>query len=130
MAGKQIQFYYKNVLADVIGPEHGISKQQLDELAKQTTPLIPKIKEEILAGNSRYGLLPGDPQIAKSVKALVKHFKPKCENIVVLGIGGSALGNIALQNALNPFTYNHNSSCSQDHKRNDQVYQQGIGNGR
>lgn len=106
MAGKQIQFYYKNVLADVIGPEHGISKQQLDELAKQTTPLIPKIKEEMLTGNSRYGLLPGDPQIAKSVKALVKHFKPKCENLVVLGIGGSALGNIALQNALNPFTYN------------------------
>ena len=106
MAGKQIQFYYKNVLADVIGPEHGITKQQLDELAKQTTPLIPKIKDEILTGNSRYGLLPGDPQIAKSVKALVKHFKPKCENLVVLGIGGSALGNIALQNALNPFTYN------------------------
>ena len=106
MAGKQIQFYYKNVLADVIGPEHGITTQQLDELAKQTTPLIPKIKDEILTGNSRYGLLPGDPQIAKSVKALVKHFKPKCENLVVLGIGGSALGNIALQNALNPFTYN------------------------
>jgi glucose-6-phosphate isomerase len=106
MAGKQIQFYYKNVLADVIGPEHGITKQQLDELAKQTTPLIPKIKDEILAGNSRYGLLPGDPQIAKSVKKLVKQFKPKCENLVVLGIGGSALGNIALQNALNPFTYN------------------------
>jgi glucose-6-phosphate isomerase len=106
MAGKQIQFYYKNVLADVIGPEHGITAQQLDELAKQTTPLIPKIKDEILTGNSRYGLLPGDPQIAKSVKTLVKHFKPKCENLVVLGIGGSALGNIALQNALNPFTYN------------------------
>ena len=69
MAGKQIQFYYKNVMADCIGPEHGISRQQLDELAKQTTPLIPKIKEEMLTGNSRYGLLPGDPQIAKSVKA-------------------------------------------------------------
>jgi len=106
MAGKQIQFYYKNVLADVIGPEHGITAQQLDELARETSPLIPKIKDEILTGNSRYGLLPGDPQIAKSVKALVKHFKPKCENLVVLGIGGSALGNIALQNALNPFTYN------------------------
>ena len=26
--------------------------------------------------------------------------------LVVLGIGGSALGNIALQNALNPYTYN------------------------
>ena len=29
-----------------------------------------------------------------------------CENFVVLGIGGSALGNIALQTALNPYMYN------------------------
>jgi glucose-6-phosphate isomerase len=97
-------------MADAIGPEHGISKQQLDELAGKTTPLIPKIKDEIVTGNSRYGLLPGDPQIPKSVKKLVKQFKPRCENLVVLGIGGSALGNIALQNALNPYTYNLDSN--------------------
>jgi glucose-6-phosphate isomerase len=110
MADKQIQFYYKNVLADAIGPEHGITKQQLDELAKQTTPLIPKIKDEITSDKVRYGFLPADPQIAKDVKKLVKQFKPKCENLVVLGIGGSALGNIALQNALNPYTYNLDSN--------------------
>ena len=106
MADKQIQFYYKNVLADAIGPEHGITKEQLDDLASKTTPLIPKIKDEIVTGNSRYGLLPADPQIVGDVKKLVKQFKPKCENLVVLGIGGSALGNIALQTALNPYTYN------------------------
>ena len=106
MSDKQIKFYYKNVLADAIGPEHGITAGQLDELAKQTSPLIPKIKDEITGGKVRYGFLPAAPQIAKSVKKLVKQFKPKCENLVVLGIGGSALGNIALQNALNPYTYN------------------------
>jgi glucose-6-phosphate isomerase len=106
MSDKQIQFYYKNVLADAIGPEHGITKEQFNELAAKTAPLIPKIKDEIVTGNSRYGLLPTDLQIAKSVKNLVKQFKPKCENLVVLGIGGSALGNIALQTALNPYTYN------------------------
>ncbi|MGA2173337.1 MAG: glucose-6-phosphate isomerase [Sedimentisphaerales bacterium] len=106
MADKQIKFYYKNVLADAIGPEHGITNEQLDDLARQTTPLIPKIKAEITSDKVRYGFLPADPQIAKSVKKLVKQFKPKCENLVVLGIGGSALGNIALQNALNPYTYN------------------------
>jgi glucose-6-phosphate isomerase len=89
-----------------IGPEHGITKQQLDDLAKQTTPLIPKIKDEITSDKVRYGFLPTDPQIAKSVKKLVRQFKSRCENLVVLGIGGSALGNIALQTALNPYTYN------------------------
>jgi glucose-6-phosphate isomerase len=114
MADKQIKFYYKNVLADVIGPEHGITREQLDGLAKQTAPLIPKIKDEIVTGDSRYGLLPTDPQIPKAVKKIVRQFKNRChaasaascENLVVLGIGGSALGNIALQTALNPYTYN------------------------
>ena len=106
MADKQIKFYYKNVLADAIGPEHGISKQQFDDLAKQTTPLIPKIKDEITSDKVRYGFLPTDPQTTKSVKKLVRQFKSRCENLVVLGIGGSALGNIALQTALNPYTYN------------------------
>ena len=110
MADKQIKFYYKNVLADAIGPEHGISKEQLDTIAKQTTPLIPKIKDEITSKQVRYGFLPADDQIAKSVKKLVKQFKPRCENLVVLGIGGSALGNIALQTALNPYTYNLDSN--------------------
>jgi glucose-6-phosphate isomerase len=106
VSDKQIQLYYKNVLADAIGHEHGITTEQLSELAKQTAPLIPRIKNEITSDKVRYGFLPADPQIAKDVKKLVKQFKPKCENLVVLGIGGSALGNIALQTALNPYTYN------------------------
>src|SRR5688572_15970744 len=36
----------------------------------------------------------------------VEHFRDRCEVLIVLGIGGSALGNIALQAALNPYTYN------------------------
>src|SRR4029453_9028351 len=40
------------------------------------------------------------------VNKQVEHFRDRCEVLVVLGIGGSALGNIALQSALNPYTYN------------------------
>jgi glucose-6-phosphate isomerase len=106
VAEKQIRLYYKNVLAEAIGPEHGISKEQLDELARQASPLIPKIKDEITSGGSRYGLLPYDQQTPKAVKKLVRQLKSRCENLVVLGIGGSALGNIALQTALKPYMHN------------------------
>ncbi len=106
MADEQIQFYYKNVMAEVMGNEHGITAEQFDELARHTSGLIPRIKEEIVSGNSKYGLLADNKQISKSVKAVVKQFKPGCENLVVLGIGGSGLGNIALQTALNPYMYN------------------------
>lgn len=40
------------------------------------------------------------------VKKLVAEVKKGCENLIVLGIGGSALGNIALQTALNPYMSN------------------------
>lgn len=42
----------------------------------------------------------------KAVKAIAGTYKGKLDNVVVLGIGGSALGNIALQSALNPLTHN------------------------
>jgi glucose-6-phosphate isomerase len=42
----------------------------------------------------------------EAVRARTAQGKPAFENLVVLGIGGSALGNIALQSALNPPTYN------------------------
>jgi glucose-6-phosphate isomerase len=44
------------------------------------------------------------------VKKLVAEVEESCEILVVLGIGGSALGNIAVQTALNPYMYNLDES--------------------
>jgi glucose-6-phosphate isomerase len=106
MNKSEIKFYYKNVFADVIGNEHGISKGHFKELAEMTSPLILKLNEERKKGKTPFRDLPHDSTIYKKVKNLAAQFKDKCENLVVLGIGGSALGNIALQTALNPYMYN------------------------
>jgi len=45
-------------------------------------------------------------QHSSAIKKIVASAKGQFDNLVVLGIGGSALGNIALQAALNPPTYN------------------------
>jgi glucose-6-phosphate isomerase len=108
-----IRLYYKNVLAKVIDDEHGITDQQWDNLAAKVEPLIPEIRKEV-KGHVRhpkitktaYGSLPADTDTAARVMKLVGEMKAHCENLVVLGIGGSALGNIALQTSLNPFMYN------------------------
>jgi len=102
----QIKLYYKNVTADVIGSEHGITEQQLKDLAKRTEPLISELNEERKAGKTPYRDLPFNTEIPRQVKKLVAELKNDCENLVVFGIGGSALGNIALQTALNPYMYN------------------------
>jgi glucose-6-phosphate isomerase len=102
----QIKFYYKNVTAEVIGDGHGITNSQLKTLAEKTTPLISELNKERKAGKTPYRDLPYSKENPKKVKDLVAEVKDKCENLVVLGIGGSALGNIALQTALNPYMYN------------------------
>jgi glucose-6-phosphate isomerase len=102
----EIRLYYKNVTADVIGDEHGITPVQLKDLAKQTSPLIQQLNEKREAGETPYRDLPYNSEISRQVKELVKELKGRCENLVVFGIGGSALGNIALQTALNPYMHN------------------------
>ncbi len=106
MAQPQIKLYYKNVLADVIADEHGITSVQLKALAKRTSPLILRLNKERKAGKIPYRDLPYNKNIPNKVKKTAAEVKDNCENLVVLGIGGSALGNIALQTALNPYMSN------------------------
>jgi len=109
MPESQIKLYYKNVMADIIGDEHGITDEQLKDLAEKTSPLIRQLNNDKKAGKTPYRDLPFNTHTPQRVKALVAEFKEKCQNLVVLGIGGSALGNIALQTALNPYMYNLDS---------------------
>ena len=106
MAQPQIKLYYKNVTAEIIGPEHGITPEQLKTLAEKTSPLILQLNKKRKAGQTPYRDLPFSAQIAQQVKKLTAELKDRCENLVVLGIGGSALGNIAVQTALNPYMHN------------------------
>lgn len=113
MSGPQIKLYRKNVMAGVIGDEHGITERQFAELGEKVEPLIPVVAGEITGHNRHpditrtvYGSLPANKEIAASVMKLVGELRERCDNLVVLGIGGSALGNIAVQTALNPYMYN------------------------
>lgn len=102
MPRPQIGFYYKNVMADVIGSEHGITHAQRRSLASETRPLIAQFNKIKPA----YRKLPYDTRTAERIKKLARNFRQWCKNLVVFGIGGSALGNIAVQTALNPYMYN------------------------
>ena len=108
MSHSEIRFYYKNVTSEVIGDEHGISSEQFRGFAEKTSPLISRLNEERKNGKTPYRELPFNTTISQQVKELVAQLKSGCENLVVLGIGGSALGNIALQTALSPYMYNIN----------------------
>lgn len=106
MKNTEIKFYYKNVTAEVIGDEHGITPEIFKSLAEKTTPIIKQLNAERLANKTPYRDLPFNTAVAEPAKKLAAKLQPGCENLIVLGIGGSALGNIAVQTALNPYMYN------------------------
>jgi glucose-6-phosphate isomerase len=105
MGQSEVRLYYKNVTADVIGTEHGITEQQFRQLADRIGPLIAKLNQQRKAALTPYRELPFNKQYPQSVKKIAVSLKDRCQNFVVLGIGGSALGSIALQTALNPYMY-------------------------
>lgn len=102
---------YANCLADRVGA-HGLDPDLLapsGELAKATVTLTRSLASTKNTGWERWRGLHENPMRGEhlgAIKPLVARLKGKFDNMVVLGIGGSALGNIALQSALNPATHN------------------------
>ncbi|MCA9306742.1 MAG: hypothetical protein R3B46_00395 [Phycisphaerales bacterium] len=102
---------YANCLNDRV-PSHGLDAASIatgSPSAQEAVRLTTSLEKSRNTGWERWRGLPHDPMRGAHVSA-VKRVAEECagkfDNMVVLGIGGSALGNIALQSALNPFTHN------------------------
>jgi glucose-6-phosphate isomerase len=98
--------YYRNATADAVGEKHGVTEKELLALAPRIKALTQQFAADRKAGVLKYRDLPYDDDMLDAVKTQVEHFRDRCDCLIVLGIGGSALGNVALQSALNPYTYN------------------------
>jgi glucose-6-phosphate isomerase len=102
----ELSLYWKNATADAVGDKHGVSDKELKELAPRIKQIHAQMAADRKAGKLRFRDLPYDDEMVAAVNKQVEHFRDRCEVLIVLGIGGSALGNVALQSALNPYTYN------------------------
>jgi len=103
----RISLYWRNATVEAVGDKHGVNEKELKALAPNIKTLTKKMADDRKAGKLRYRDLPHDEDMLDAVNREVEHFRDQgCEVLIVLGIGGSALGNIALQSALNPHTYN------------------------
>ncbi len=99
---------FANCLDDRVG-SHGLSADDLRNAAPQLAKLTEQLNQTRGTGWERWRDLPFDPmrsEHVRAVKKITRALRRKTNNLIVLGIGGSALGNIALQAALNPSTYN------------------------
>lgn len=99
-----IRFDYNNMMQDFIG-KNGISKAQIDsfDISNAKKAMVKKRAE----GKMDWRDLPyNQEQICNEIINYVENVKDNFDAFVVLGIGGSALGPISVQQAINHHFYN------------------------
>jgi glucose-6-phosphate isomerase len=97
-----LRYDFNNLMAERVG-EHGITDAELHALGPKLAAAADAVEKASLGFRN----LPYDIKLADEVAALAGKIQARCDNFIVVGIGGSALGNIALHSALNHPEYNH-----------------------
>ena len=110
----RIRLDVNNMFAEKTGEQHGFSKEDINRLERR----VKEAHENILENKPGFMELPfSQSDILKDILKLTEEYKGKYDNFVVLGIGGSALGNIAMQTALNDPYYNYNEKVRSGYPR-------------
>lgn len=117
-AGIQLKLDTQYVHDSRLG-SHALSQEDVAGLYPRLREILAEIAKERAAGQHRFRELPHERIQVDEIKQLVAEYKESTDNLLVLGIGGSALGNIALQSALNPYTYN---LLSADERRGPRLF--------
>lgn len=110
---------FANCLDERVG-DQGLALDQLRADATRMRGVIDATNAAAGTGWERWRDLPADPVRSThvdAVKRLVARHRNTTEHLIVLGIGGSALGNLAIQAALNPLTWNQTPSDQRDGPR-------------
>jgi len=107
MESMRISFDFNNMMADVIGEEEGIKKEDLDSMEDQLKAAAQAMSIKRKEGKMDWRDLPYDQDnVVEDILKTASEIKKEFDAFVLLGIGGSALGPIAVQQALNHLHYN------------------------
>jgi len=101
-----IRFQYGRMLQDGLDGTHGLTRAQLSELAKR----FPAVQDEVRArrADGEYGFyaLADQDETVRGITQFAGGVGQAFSHVLVLGIGGSALGTRALLNALRAPAWN------------------------
>lgn len=99
---RPIRFDYTNVMSAAVG-EHGLTDSELAGMAEPSLRALDAVQAR-RKQDLRWLDLPYRDAVRRTILDYAASVRGRFENVCVLGIGGSALGNTALQTALNgPF---------------------------
>lgn len=103
----KIRLDVNNMMSEQLGDEHGITVHELEAMEQLCGIATESYKNGRGKGMMGWTELPyQDAELIDDIIATAEGIRNKFDNFVVLGIGGSALGPIAVHYALNHMRYN------------------------
>jgi glucose-6-phosphate isomerase len=95
----KISFDPTNLLSDMVG-EHGLTRSEIKEASSKATAALRAVKKISEEGQQGFPHLPFQAQVAKDILKFAGSVRGTCDTVCVVGIGGSALGAWAIDNAM------------------------------
>lgn len=105
-----LHYDYNNMMESHLGREHGLNPQLLVEMAPEMSRIIERIHQKHKEGDMGFMSLVRQDALVSELQRIPDEIRGKYDDYILLGIGGSALGPIALQTALHPKYYNELSA--------------------
>jgi glucose-6-phosphate isomerase len=105
---------YNNMLAPRVGPR-GLEPAHLDEAAARFVKIHEAVERRRAAGELGFFELPWESGTVGEIRAFAEGVGQAFDTVVVLGIGGSALGATALHRALRPPFWNERTDEARDY---------------
>ncbi len=101
-----IRLTYGRMLQDRLDGAHGLSRPRLEELSSRFGAVHQEVRRRRDEGEYGFYDLVNQGPTVRQIKAFAEGLGQAHDHVLVLGIGGSALGTKALLNALRPPAWN------------------------
>ncbi|AEG59011.1 glucose-6-phosphate isomerase [Desulforamulus ruminis] len=103
----KIKVDFNHMMSDFLGSREGFSPEDMQGLADRVGQAHGSMAEKKNNGGMDWRRLPFTPgHILEEILKVAQNLRKEFETFVLLGIGGSALGPLAVQTALNHLHYN------------------------
>lgn len=95
-----IRLDISGAMADAVGAEHGITAAEWEGVTSAVAAAQEKLLARKLKGQLGFAELPYDQSLTATINPLAQQIRYRFNHLLVLGIGGSALGLRSMQDAL------------------------------
>jgi glucose-6-phosphate isomerase len=101
-----MRLMYGRIFQDALDGEHGLPRTRLAELERRFRAVQAEVRERRGAGEYGFYGLAAQDEVVRQIRTFAEGVGQAYDHVLVLGIGGSALGTKALVAALRPPAWN------------------------